>query len=939
MALLFGIGLGSLWGRGARAGGGPPPPRPDPGAAELRAANASLAREVESLRQAKELAEVLLNSIPDIAFLKNAESRFQIVNQACAHACGVSREAVVGKTDCDFFPPEIADRYRADDHRMLRTGEGRIVVEEPIQGPDGTLRWIETIKTLLRDGSGASVGIAGTARDITERKQAEEALRVSEVKFRAIFMEAAAGVALLDMEGSVREANPALERMLGYSQEELLGRPVSFYTHPEDTARQPLLLKDFREGRRSHCTLDRRYIRKDGSVIWVHLTVSVVHGPQGAPELLLVLAEDITERRQVEEALRVSEERFELLSLATNDAVWDWDIGTGRLWWNEVFPRLFGGSVPHIGAWEDRIHPDDRARMGAGLEVALHGSRQLWMDEYRFRRADGTYAFVLDRGYVIRDENGSPVRMIGAVMDLTGRREAEEALRASEERYRFLFEGGNDAVFVYALEEGGGPTPFREVNGVACQWLGYSREELLRLSPLDFSDPEDPEGCRSFLAKLLRDGHAMMEGGLVARDGTRIPVEASARVLDRGGERVVISVFRDITERKQAEEALQESQKQLLQAQKMEAVGRLAGGVAHDFNNMLTAISGFTHLLHLEMGGEEPAREYLEEIIRATDRSTDLTRQLLAFSRQQVLQPKRLDLNVVVGDMDRMLRRLIREDIDLVTVLEPSLGCVLADPGQMQQVVLNLAVNARDAMPSGGRLVIETRNVEVGPEEVRRRSYLRPGSYVSLVVHDTGAGMSPEFQERIWEPFFTTKEVGKGTGLGLSTVYGIVKQSGGYIWVESTRGRGSCFRILLPRVAQEPDSGAEGRTSGKITRGAGTVLLVEDEPSVRRLARKVLLRCGYQVVEAECGIEAIHIFEEHSFDLLLTDMVMPRMSGMELGERLLARTPSLRVLYMSGYTDDAAVQHGTLPPGTNFIPKPFTPEELAQKVREVLQRG
>jgi signal transduction histidine kinase/ActR/RegA family two-component response regulator len=396
---------------------------------------------------------------------------------------------------------------------------------------------------------------------------------------------------------------------------------------------------------------------------------------------------------------------------------------------------------------------------------------------------------------------------------------------------------------------------------------------------------------------------------------------------------------RDVTERRTAEEALRASQQQLLQAQKMDAVGRLAGGVAHDFNNLLTAIRGNAELLLFDIPQGDPRRDDVEEIRKAADRAAALTRQLLAFSRRQVLQPRVLDLNGVVQDMERMLRRLIGEDVELVTRLAPGLAQVRADPGQVEQVVMNLAVNARDAMPAGGQLIVETSDVEPDDEFRRTFPYVVPGRYVMLCVSDTGQGMDPDTRERAFEPFFTTKPAGRGTGLGLSTVYGIVKQSGGYVWIESELGQGTRIRIYLPPVAAPAPAAGPGAAASLPGRGEGTVLLAEDEVTVRRLAVRVLRRGGFHVLEACDGEEALAVAREYTgpLHLLVTDMVMPRLGGRGLAARLREARPGVPVVYVSGYAEEAVQRDGVLDPGARFLPKPFTAEQLLETVHAALR--
>jgi nitrogen-specific signal transduction histidine kinase/CheY-like chemotaxis protein len=397
--------------------------------------------------------------------------------------------------------------------------------------------------------------------------------------------------------------------------------------------------------------------------------------------------------------------------------------------------------------------------------------------------------------------------------------------------------------------------------------------------------------------------------------------------------RTIVIILNDVSERKRMEA-------QFLQAQKMEAVGQLAGGIAHDFNNLLTIIKGYSQLSLMELKESDPLKRNIEEIRKAADRASDLTRQLLAFSRRQILEMKVLDLNSIVRDVDEMLLRIIGEDIELVTLLAGDLGRVKTDRGEIEQVIMNLAVNARDAMPDGGKLTIETANAELDEAYARVHVAVTPGRYVMLSFSDTGVGMTPEVRGRVFEPFFTTKEKVKGTGLGLSTVYGIVKQSGGNIWVYSEPGKGTTFKIYLPRVDEPLEEVVERVVAGEFPRGTETILVVEDEDEVREVAVRILSGQGYKVLEATKGIDAFLICTEHDgpIHLLLTDVVMPKMSGRELAETLMSIRPGIKVLYMSGYTDNAIVHHGVLETGVDFIQKPFAVDALARKVRDVLDK-
>jgi two-component system cell cycle sensor histidine kinase/response regulator CckA len=504
-------------------------------------------------------------------------------------------------------------------------------------------------------------------------------------------------------------------------------------------------------------------------------------------------------------------------------------------------------------------------------------------------------------------------------------REAEQASRESEQRYRALFESNPFPMLVYDPQT----LAILQANGAAVERYGYTRQEFLGMTLRELRAPADLQALQERADKLGTPAEPELHTSRHrTKDGTILEVEVTGRGVEFGGRRVRLVTIHDVTERRLLEE-------QFRQAQKMDAVGRLAGGVAHDFNNVLNVILGYAELTLRTMEEGDRRRRNLTEIRKAGDHAASLTRQLLAFGRGQVLQPRVLDLNVVVGEIDRMVRRMIGEDVDLVTSLAPDLGRVKADPSQIGQVLLNLAVNARDAMPAGGKLTIETADVEL---DGRAQPGLPAGRYVMLAVTDTGCGMPQSVQEHIFEPFFTTKEKDKGTGLGLATVYGIVKQSGGGIAVYSEVDAGSTFKIYLPRVEARAESIPAASPGAEPPGGSETILLVEDDPAVRGLTYEVLAESGYRVLQAASGPEAIALVESDAtrIDLLLTDVVMPRMNGRDLARRLQEMRPGLATLYMSGYAPGAIVHQGVLDPGLAFIAKPLRPADLIRKVREVL---
>ena len=651
-----------------------------------------------------------------------------------------------------------------------------------------------------------SVGKKGRSPDkLTPRTAA--AVRDSEGRYRAVFEHHPLAMLVWDAETKrFLAANDAALAQYGYTRDELLELTVWDIRPEEEIPHVRAIVERLPAGR--HVFPGLLHQRKDGTAFVVDVVAHDVIW-DGRPARLL-LAADATERARSEAALRESEQRLRLVLRASNDAVYDWSVPSGHVYFSgaNIFGYGQGDQEYDIDWWVQRLHPDDRDRVEATLQAAITNAAESWTEEYQFQRNDGTYAAVLDRGLIVRGLDGKPVRMIGCMADITERRRLEDQLR---------------------------------------------------------------------------------------------------------------------------------------QSQKMEAVGRLAGGVAHDFNNVLTVVKSFSEFLLEDLDKLDPRRSDVEEIAKAADRAAALTRKLLAFSRKQVMRPEPLDLNAIVVGMERMLQRLIGDDVRIATELDSQLLAIEADPSSVEQVILNLAVNARDAMLDGGTLTIRTRNETI--DRIDAAWGIQPGRYALLTVSDTGHGMDVATQARVFEPFFTTKEQGQGTGLGLAMVYGIVKQSGGHVWVESAPGQGTTFCIYLPqptepRVSESHptprDVAVQPRASAK--RGAETILVVDDEEAVRSSARRALERSGYTVIAASDGADAVRLFTEQDgrIEMVITDVVMPGLGGRELVGRLKIMSPRLPVLFVSGYTEEGVRQQGVLDPGAAYLEKPFTPEKLLRKVREVL---
>ncbi|HET8656812.1 MAG TPA: PAS domain S-box protein [Longimicrobiaceae bacterium] len=762
------------------------------------------------------------------------------------------------------------------------------------------------------------------------RRSPTEYAAASERSFRAIIENSSDVIAVLSSGGVIRYGSPSVAEALGYTGAELVGRSAWSLVHPEDAAEaierftRATVVGDCGE------SVLIRLLTRDGT--WGTFAVrlsNLLDDP--TVRGMVVTVRDLTGRKEAEE----NESRMTAILTASPDIVATLDPNGRALFLNPAGQALFGvppEAVASVNVPDFYTHAESTRLLREILPTAMREG--LWSGPSALLAADGGEVPVDQVVLAHRSAAGETEFFTIIAKDVSDWKRAEAELRSREQHFRALIENALD--LVHLMDEEGRIT---YMSPAVERLLGYAPEEMVGRLAWELVHPEDHVKLREVLAERL----AGVEGGPTLarvrhRDGRwRIFEIRANNLLSHPAVGGVVVNSRDITEQKAAEQKLAESEQKLNQAQKMEAVGRLAGGVAHDFNNLLTAIKGFTELLMLELEDDDSRRGFATEIQGAATRAAALTRQLLAFSRKQVLQPQVLDLNASMAEMERLLRRLIGEDIELVSRPAAGLGRVKADPGQVEQVIMNLVVNARDSMPEGGRLTLTTSNVVLTPEQIPGDAEVQPGPFVMLSVRDTGAGMDAETQARIFEPFFTTKEQGKGTGLGLSTVYGILQQSGGFIEVESAPAVGTEFRVFLPRV-EETLATTAARPAALPLVGTETVLLVEDELAVRVLVRRVLDRAGYRILEADGPRSALELLDsiDAPIDVLLTDVVMPGMSGRELADRVVPRLPGVRVLFMSGYTDEAIAQHGVLEAGVALLEKPFTPEILLRKLRDVL---
>jgi PAS domain S-box-containing protein len=779
---------------------------------QLRAEMAERTRAQEALARERNLLRTLIDNLPDFIYVKDMESRFLAGNTAVARMMGVATpDDLLGKTDFDLYPHELAVGFQADEREVLESGQPLLNKEEPCVDPEGVTHRLLTTKVPLRDAQGNTVGLVGIGRDVTERVRAESQRDAS-------------------LEALARERN-------------LLRTLI-------DILPDHIYVKD----------MESRFLAGNAAVA-------------------------------------------RIMGAATPD---------------DLLGKTDFDFFPHELAAE--FHTDEREVLKSGQPLV--NKEEPCVD------SEGVTRRILTTKVPLRDAQGNTVGLVGIGRDVTERVRAEEALRASEERFAVAFRANPNAVAISHLETG----RWVDVNDSFVSMYGYDRDEAIDRTAIDLDIWEEPEQRGEFMRMLREQGVVRdFQFAFRPKSGLVGTARLSAGLIELGGEPFILVVTNDITEQIRLEERLR-------QAQRMEAVGQLTGGIAHDFNNLLTVILGFTHLMQSQLSPEDPLYKLTERILYSGERAASLTSQLLAFSRKQMIQPIVLDLSTVIPDMDQMLQRIIGEDVEMRTVLAPDLWPVKMDPAQVEQIIVNIAVNARHAMPRGGQLTIEVANAVLDEDAVADRPETEPGEYVQLAITDTGVGMSDEVVAQIFEPFFTTREVGQGTGLGLSTVYGIVKQNHGDIWVHSHVGQGTTFKIYIPRARQATPSPSDRDQAADLPRGTETVLVVEDDPNVQDLMASTLRMQGYTVLQAANAPEALRLADEHGGDLhlLLSDLVLPGMNGLELAGRLATTNPGIKVLLTSGYTRDVIERHGMPSHGIPFIEKPFSPSDMARKVRDVL---
>ena len=887
----------------------------------------------EALRREKAFIDTAFNAIQDLFYVFDLNGKYLRWNKSVSDVTGYRDDEIVGMKPWDFFPDE--DRQRVKDAFEKAVQQGRADLEAELVTKDGRRIPYEWTGALLKDSSGKVIGVCGCGRDITERKFAVQALKESESYHRSLLNSIQEDIVAVDRDYQITDFNSSASVTTGLDRDQLVGQRCFEVFHGYDEpcdrrGEQCGLVQVFSTGQSVNC--HHRHLDSEGNRIDVDILQSPLRDSQGNVTHVIESMRDVSDLFDAHRAVEASEEKFRSLFNQAGDYIF-------------VLEPTSEGSPVIVDANESacRIHGCRRdeliGRRITELDISLDEQRgreiarcmmagETIIFEKVHRKSDGT-TFPAEVSLSPVNVPGRPPFVISIERDLTERKRAEEALRTSELRFRTLFDGAPDAIFVADGETG----MILDANVAASELLARPHDEIVGLHQSQLHPPHEEGPCRELFQQHVRQGGQSHpdECTVLRSDGREIPVEIRAQMSTIQGRPVLQGMFRDISERKQLEA-------QLRHTQKMDAVGQLAAGVAHDFRNQLTVIQGWGHMLQEELAYDQDRRDMVSEILAAAKRSATLTSHLLAFSRKGILRPEDLDIAQSLSALHKSLDRMIPDDIELLVVAGVESCRASVDPGQFEQAIINLVINACDAMPNGGRLTIEPCVVDVHESDLAHIPALQPGQFVEVTVSDTGTGMDDDTRSRIFEPFFTTKDVGKGTGLGLSMVYGFVSQSGGFVECRSRPGEGTQFALYFPATSQGPKKMESDVETETTFTGTETILVAEDEEPVRQLLIRILNDLGYTVLEASNGLEALQVADRHEgpIDLLITDVVMPKMGGVELSDRLRSIRSDLTVLYVSGYAGTELERRGLTEGGGAVVTKPFDRQRLCERVRELL---
>jgi two-component system cell cycle sensor histidine kinase/response regulator CckA len=901
-------------------------------------------RQEERLRESEKRYRSVIQTAMDGFLLFDIQGRLLDVNASYCRMSGYSAPELLTMNVSDLEDRKTAEDVACRIQKIIEQGEDRF--ETRHRRKDGSIFEVEVSVQYQHTEVGRFVTFL---RDITEQKKAERELREITGRLNLATASARAGVWDWNLQTNEMIWNDRMFELYGLTRENSPGGNEVWERrlHPDDSARTIEKCRSALSGKGNFDT-EFRVLRPDGSLVHIKADGLVLRNEQGQPLRMIGLNIDITERKRAEEALLETREQLKIAMDLAKLVKWEYDVKTEMFTFDEQFYSLYGTTLEREGGTlmtardyaGKFIPPEECLVIAQEVAKALAATDPDFTNqrEHRIIRADGQERHIILRYGIVRDESGSVVKLRGANQDITDLKMLEEAQHESETHLRQIIDLVPHMIFVKDWDG-----KYRLVNRAVAETYNTTVSALTGKYHADFH----PD--RSELQTMLQDDREVMtrgetkfiseepftdaHGQLRFLQTTKVPFQFLGHKAP-----AVLGIAVDITESKRAEEERAKLTAQLSQAQKMESVGRLAGGVAHDFNNMLGVILGHAEMAMDQVDSTNPLHDDLQEIQKAAKRSADLTRQLLAFARKQTVAPKVLDLNETVEGMLKMLRRLIGEDIDLAWLPGNNLWPVKMDPSQIDQILANLCVNARDAIGDIGKVTIETVNMVFDDAYCADHAETAAGEYVLLAFSDNGCGMDKETQGKLFEPFFTTKAVGEGTGLGLATVYGIVKQNNGFINVYSEPGQGTTFKIYLPRHAAKAEQTLKTGAAEPIDCGHETILLVEDEQAIRKMTAMMLTRQGYTVLQAGTPGEAIRLAEAHpgKINLLMTDVVMPEMNGRDLAKNILSLHPSIKRLFMSGYTANVIAHHGVLDEGVNFIQKPFSMQDLAAKLRQVL---
>ncbi len=904
-------------------------------------------RSQKELRQSNERYQTILDITTEGYLEEDLTGRVTFANDAACRMMGYTREELVGMSYRDFLSPAIADNMKDIFIGVYNSRNPARLIDFDIVRADGSAVTYEINAALKYDHKGIPSGFRILMKDFTAKKIAEENRRRSEKKYHNILEIMGEGYIETDTNGIITYLNDTACELIGYPHQELLGKRLAERYLSRTTIHNRGIYEDIYKTGKSKLLMDYEVKAPDGSIRIHQQNAALLTDEAGRPEGFRILIRDVTQHKKAQEALQETESKYRHILETIDETYLETDLAGKFIFFNDSLCRVLGYRREELQNADFKMisPPENVAEIFHDFNEIYTTGKTRNFREHQLVGKNGRVIYLDMTISLLYAKDGTPSGFCGFGRDVTEITLATRKIAENERHLRAITDNVRDIIWTMDFD-----MRWTYVSPSVLHMTGFTPQEIMEMPLKMVAPPELHQLAREGLDKALAlnsSGQApqeiipmTFELPLMHKNGSRLWAEVSVDFnLDENGRPFeIIGVTRDITERKKEEKERKKLEAQLVQAQKMEVVGRLAGGVAHDFNNMLSVILGYVDMARLRLAKQHPVLNDIAEIEKAALRSRDITTQLLAFSRKQIVEPRVIDIGELISHSEKAMIRLIGEDIRLEVIHATKLWPVKIDPSQVEQILMNLAVNARDAMPGGGSLTIQTGNIALDQMNLASHSVTVPGEYVRLTVSDSGTGMDKETLKYIFEPFFTTKEPGMGTGLGLATIYGIVKQNEGFINVYSEPGEGTSFTIYLPRSSVEKEPQVEHKSEIKPS-GTGCILLTEDDTTVLRIAKEMLESIGYTVIPAAGPEEAIAFCENHqqNIDLLLTDIIMPVMNGDEMAKRIRQIRPGIKTLYMSGYAADVVARRGMLEPGAMFLQKPFTLRTIADKVTEAME--